>query len=67
MSCALCGRAQEGAGTPHLDHFVRVGNGDVQVVGCDEHVAETFRLIRLANAAEETVARRRLAPGDAVD
>jgi hypothetical protein len=67
VSCALCGRAQERRGAaPGADHLVRVGDGDVQVIGCDEHVAETFRLLRLAHASEEADARRRLA-GDALD
>ena len=43
MSCRICELAEVGAG---YDTYVRIGNGNVRVVGCDAHVKELIELVR---------------------
>lgn len=47
MSCERCNTAQELRG-PELGkhYYVRVDNGNVELVGCDEHVKEVVEMIR---------------------
>lgn len=48
MSCQVCEDNQEvGMGT-----FVRIGKANVQILGCEEHLKELIRLLRVALEAE---------------
>lgn len=43
MSCQVCELAEVGAGR---DVYVRIGTGNVRVIGCDTHVKELITLVR---------------------
>jgi hypothetical protein len=52
MACKHCEGAQESwfavAGTPHElpSVFVRIGTGNIQILGCDKHVKELLEKLR---------------------
>ena len=48
MSCQACEDAQESAdrGGPHQVAYVRVGNGNVRITGCPEHIEQLIEQLR---------------------
>jgi len=44
MSCDDCNKEQE---TKEKEYYFRIGNGNVLVYGCQKHVAELQKLIRV--------------------
>lgn len=60
MSCEACEHEQE---TGELGRcLVRVGKANVEVRGCDEHVGELLRCLRIARDVEDTLAVYEVAP-----
>lgn len=61
MSCKHCestqlnyhSRVLSKAGNPEV--FVRIGNGNVQIIACETHTAQTISLIREAQQIHDTV------------
>lgn len=51
MSCEECEAVQTAAeaGEPIPGYYVRVGNGNVQIVGCDDHVRLLLIAVRAAD------------------
>ena len=68
MSCIWCEQAQEdyvrdiAHGLMPPQFFMRVGNGNVQVIACDKHLSDVQRIIRVAVAGDD--ARDVLGGGD---
>lgn len=46
MSCVRCE-------TPELETFIRIGNANVMIVGCEIHLKELIRLVRIGKAADD--------------
>ncbi len=52
MSCRACDEATDGAETPQPpQYFVRIGNANVRIVGCSQHVEELIRRLRFFHEA----------------
>jgi hypothetical protein len=48
MSCDACNTAQELRGPELGKHvYVRVGNGNVELVGCETHVKDVIAYVRM--------------------
>lgn len=50
MSCSKCEDIPEGS---VIETYVRIGRANVMIVGCEEHLAELIRLLRVATESEE--------------
>lgn len=48
MSCRDCEAVQDRAdrGEPHFESYVRVGNGNVRILGCREHLRQLLEQLR---------------------